>query len=66
MDAVIAAIQIMEESPLFNAGVGAVFTNEGKNELDAAVVDGKTRNAGAVAGVSTIKSPDFSCTFCYG
>lgn len=57
MDAVIAAIQIMEESPLFNAGVGAVFTNEGKNELDAAVMDGKTRDAGAVAGVSTIKSP---------
>ena len=57
MDAVIAAIQIMEESPLFNAGVGAVFTNEGKNELDAAVMNGKTRNAGAVAGVSTIKSP---------
>jgi beta-aspartyl-peptidase (threonine type) len=57
MDAVIAAIQIMEESPLFNAGVGAVFTNEGKNELDAAVMDGKNRDAGAVAGVSTIKSP---------
>lgn len=57
MDAVITAIQIMEASPLFNAGVGAVFTNEGKNELDAAVMDGKTRNAGAVAGVSTIKSP---------
>ncbi|WNB17430.1 isoaspartyl peptidase/L-asparaginase family protein [Marivirga arenosa] len=57
MEAVIAAIQIMEESPLFNAGKGAVFTNEGKNELDAAVMDGKTRNAGAVAGVSTIKSP---------
>ncbi|SMG27310.1 beta-aspartyl-peptidase (threonine type) [Marivirga sericea] len=57
MDAVIAAIQIMEASPLFNAGVGAVFTNKGKNELDAAVMDGKNRNAGAVAGVSTIKSP---------
>jgi beta-aspartyl-peptidase (threonine type) len=57
MEAVIATIQVMEESPLFNAGVGAVFTNEGKNELDAAVMDGKTRNAGAVAGVSTIKSP---------
>lgn len=57
MEAVIATIQVMEESPLFNAGIGAVFTNEGKNELDAAVMDGKTRNAGAVAGVSTIKSP---------
>lgn len=60
MDAVIASIQVMEESPLFNAGVGAVFTNEGKNELDAAVMDGKTRKAGAVAGVSTIKSPIFA------
>lgn len=57
LDAVTSAIQIMEESPLFNAGKGAVFTNEGKNELDAAIMDGKTRNAGAVAGISTIKSP---------
>ncbi|MGM0579900.1 MAG: isoaspartyl peptidase/L-asparaginase family protein [Bacteroidota bacterium] len=57
MEAVITTIQVMEESPLFNAGVGAVFTNEGKNELDAAVMDGKTRDAGAVAGVATIKSP---------
>lgn len=57
LDAVVAAIQIMEESPLFNAGKGAVFTNEGKNELDAAIMDGKTRNAGTVAGISTVKSP---------
>ena len=57
MDAVIASIQIMEASPLFNAGVGAVFTAEGTNELDASVMDGATRNAGAVAGVKTIKSP---------
>ncbi len=57
MNAVIAAIQIMEESPLFNAGVGSVFTNEGKNEMDAAVMEGKTRNAGAVAGITKIKSP---------
>ncbi len=57
IDAVIAAIQIMEESPLFNAGRGAVFTNEGKNELDASIMDGKTLNAGAVAGVTTVKSP---------
>lgn len=57
MDAVIATIQIMEKSPLFNAGVGAVFTHGGKNELDASIMDGKTRNSGAVAGVSTIKSP---------
>ncbi|MEQ9440089.1 MAG: isoaspartyl peptidase/L-asparaginase [Cyclobacteriaceae bacterium] len=57
LDAVISAIQIMEESPLFNAGKGAVFTSDGKNELDAAIMDGSTRNAGAVAGISTIKSP---------
>lgn len=57
LDAVVATIQIMEESPLFNAGKGAVFTSDGKNELDAAIMDGETRNAGAVAGISTIKSP---------
>ncbi len=57
IDAVIAAIQIMEESPLFNAGRGAVFTNEGKNELDASIMEGKNLNAGAVAGVTTVKSP---------
>lgn len=57
LDAVTAAIQIMEESPLFNAGKGAVFTSDGKNELDAAIMDGKTRNAGTVAGISTVKSP---------
>lgn len=57
LDAVVAAIQMMEESPLFNAGKGAVFTNDGKNELDAAIMDGKTRSAGAVAGISTVKSP---------
>ncbi len=57
MDAVEAAIHIMEESPLFNAGKGAVFTNDGKNELDASVMDGKTLKAGAVAGVTVVKSP---------
>jgi beta-aspartyl-peptidase (threonine type) len=51
------AIQILEESPLFNAGVGAVFTHNETNELDASIMDGKTLNAGAVAGVSRIKSP---------
>jgi L-asparaginase / beta-aspartyl-peptidase len=56
-DAVVKTIQIMEESPLFNAGKGAVFTHEETNELDASFMDGKTLNAGAVAGVSTIKSP---------
>ena len=57
MDAVEKTIHILEDSPLFNAGKGAVFTNEGKNELDASVMDGKTRNAGAVAGVTTVKNP---------
>src|SRR5690606_16163210 len=49
LDAVEIAIRIMEDSPLFNAGKGAVFTNDGKNELDASIMDGKTQNAGAVA-----------------
>nr|WP_295925323.1 isoaspartyl peptidase/L-asparaginase [uncultured Dyadobacter sp.] len=57
VEAVEAAIHVMEDSPLFNAGKGAVFTNEGKNELDAAVMEGKTLKAGAVAGVTTIKNP---------
>jgi L-asparaginase / beta-aspartyl-peptidase len=57
LDAVEAAIRLMEDSPLFNAGKGAVFTNEGKNELDAAIMDGKTGKAGAVASVTTIKNP---------
>ena len=57
MDAVIAAVQLLEECPLFNAGKGAVFNADGKNELDASVMDGKTLKAGAVAGVMTIKSP---------
>ena len=56
-DAVVKTIQIMEESPLFNAGKGAVFTNAATNELDASFMDGKTQNAGAVAGVKDIKSP---------
>lgn len=57
LDAVEAAIRYMEDSPLFNAGKGAVFTNEGKNELDAAIMSGKTLAAGSVAGVTTIKNP---------
>ena len=56
-DAVLKTIQVMEESPLFNAGKGAVFTNAGTNELDASFMDGKTLNAGAVAGVKDVKSP---------
>ena len=57
LDAVITSIGILEESPLFNAGRGAVFTNEGKNELDASIMDGSNGMAGAVAGVTTVKSP---------
>lgn len=56
-DAVLAAIQIMEDSPLFNAGKGAVYTYDQEHELDASVMDGKSRNAGAVAGVKTVRSP---------
>jgi beta-aspartyl-peptidase (threonine type) len=57
MDAVVASIKVMEDSPLFNAGKGSVFNHEGKNEMDASIMDGKTLNAGAVAGVHTIKNP---------
>lgn len=57
IEAVIAAIKILEDSPLFNAGKGSVFTNELKNELDASIMDGGNLMAGAVAGVSTIKNP---------
>ncbi len=57
LDAVQAAIVTMENNPLFNAGKGAVFTAEGKNELDSSLMDGRNRNAGAVAGVSIIKNP---------
>ncbi|WP_299015245.1 isoaspartyl peptidase/L-asparaginase [uncultured Polaribacter sp.] len=56
-EAVIKTIQVMEESPLFNAGKGAVFTHEETNELDASFMVGKTLNAGAVAGVTNVKSP---------
>lgn len=57
MDAVIASVKILEDSPLFNAGKGSVFTNEGTIEMDASVMDGKTLKAGAVAGVKNIKNP---------
>jgi len=57
VQAVEAAIRVMEDSPLFNAGKGAVFTSEGKNELDASVMEGKTLMAGAIAGVTTIRNP---------
>ncbi len=57
LDAVEAAIRILEDSPLFNAGKGAVFTADGKNELDASIMNGKTQNAGAVAGLHRVKNP---------
>jgi beta-aspartyl-peptidase (threonine type) len=57
LDAVQAAIRVMEDDPLFNAGKGAVFDHEGKNELDAAIMDGADLKAGAVAGVQHIKNP---------
>jgi beta-aspartyl-peptidase (threonine type) len=57
VDAVETVIRMMEDSPLFNAGKGSVFTAEGKNEMDASIMDGKTMKAGAVAGVTTIKNP---------
>ncbi|MBS1792602.1 MAG: isoaspartyl peptidase/L-asparaginase [Acidobacteria bacterium] len=57
LDAVEIAIRILEDSPLFNAGKGAVFTADGKNELDASMMDGKTLAAGAVAGLHHVKNP---------
>lgn len=57
VDAVAAAIVIMEDSPLFNAGRGAVFTADGQNELDASIMNGRDKSAGAIAGVHTIKNP---------
>lgn len=57
MDAVTAAITVLEDDPTFNAGRGAVFTHDGKNELDASLMDGATLRAGAVAGVHTVKNP---------
>ncbi len=57
LDAIEAAIHILEDDPLFNAGRGAVFTADGKNELDAAIMDGATMKAGAVAGVTRTRHP---------
>ena len=57
MDAVVKTIMVMEDSPLFNAGKGAVFTHEGTVELDASVMDGKTLGAGAIAGITDIRNP---------
>ena len=57
LDAVAAAITVLEDDPLFNAGKGAVFTHDGKNELDASIMDGATLRAGAVANVHHVKNP---------
>jgi beta-aspartyl-peptidase (threonine type) len=57
VEAVIAAIVVMEDSPLFNAGKGAVFTHDGRNELDASIMEGAGRMAGAVAAVTTVRNP---------
>ncbi len=57
LDAVTGSVANLEDNPLFNAGRGAVFTFEGLNELDAAIMDGRTRAAGAVSGVRHIKNP---------
>lgn len=57
LEAIEAVIKILENSPLFNAGKGAVLNYDGKTELDASIMDGKTMMAGAVAGVTTIKNP---------
>lgn len=57
LDAVLAAIAVLEDAPRFNAGKGAVFDAEGGHQLDAAVMEGYTRRAGAVAGISTVRHP---------
>ena len=57
LDAVEAAVRVLEDDPLFNAGKGAVFTAEGRNELDASIMDGSNRKAGAVAGVTRTRNP---------
>lgn len=57
LDAVVAAVKILEDSPLFNAGKGAVFNHEGINELDASIMDGASAKAGAVAGVRHVRNP---------
>lgn len=56
-DVVVHVIEVLENSPLFNAGKGAVFNHDGINELDASIMEGKTLNAGAIAGVRNIKNP---------
>ncbi len=57
LDAVESAIRVLEDSPLFNAGKGSVFNENGQHEMDAAIMDGETLDAGAVAGVHGIRNP---------
>jgi len=57
LDAVERVVRYLEDCPLFNAGKGAVFTHDGRNELDAAIMDGRDLNAGTIAGVGDIKNP---------
>lgn len=57
LDAVTAAITVLEDAPQFNAGRGAVFTHDGRNELDAAIMDGASGQAGAIAGVHRVRNP---------
>lgn len=57
LDAVEASVRVLEDSPLFNAGKGAVFTHNGKHEMDASIMDGKNLEAGAVGGVSGVRNP---------
>ena len=57
LDAVIASVKVLEDSPLFNAGRGSIFTREGQIEMEATIMDGKTLKAGAVTGIKTIKNP---------
>lgn len=57
LDAVEMTVRALEDNPLFNAGKGAVYTSEGKHELDAAIMDGSTLAAGAVTGLTTVKNP---------
>lgn len=57
LDAVERAVQVLEDNPLFNAGKGSVFSNKGKNEMDASIMCGKTLKAGAVAAVTNVKNP---------
>jgi L-asparaginase / beta-aspartyl-peptidase len=57
LDAVTRAVTVLEDNPLFNAGLGSVFTLDGRNELDAAIMDGRTLKAGSVCGLTHIRNP---------